>query len=67
MYSHGYLVTTIADALGITTMAVRRSLRRTVPKQPVYKTNPVKEAEKLLAEGFSPEVVRANFGDLMEA
>lgn len=65
--SRGYLVSRIADDLGISTDMVRKSLARTAAAQKAkeFVPNQVKEARKLLAEGYDPDVVMANFGDLL--
>lgn len=65
-YSQGFLVSRIADDFRISTQAVRRSLARTAPTKKLHTPNPVKEAKKLIAEGYDPDVVMANFGDLMK-
>lgn len=72
LHQQGYTLRKIADQVGITFEDVRLALGRPPRKIPLEDTIPDEERivrraiRDLRLSGCSPDVIRANFGDLMK-
>lgn len=62
MKQQGYQIWRIADDLGISTAAVRKSLARTAPSADKIPPN-VKAAREMLAEGYDRHKIEQVFGE----